>query len=316
MSQRPFRFGVINETTPPADEWRRMVRRAEQLGYDILLIRDHLIPDVFGDQLGPIAALATAAAITERLRIGTLVLSNDYRHPALLAKECATLSALSGGRFELGIGAGWLRAEYQQAGLPFEGAGARIERLEESLRVLRGLWAPGAFSMAGRFYQIDQIEGTPRLTQPPPILLGGGKRSMLQLAGRAADIISMLTTSVASGAMQQDPEERMPASVLQKLDWVREGAGARFDQIELSLIPSVVITDDRRAAAERFIQERGWSGVSPEQIWEMPSVFIGTLEQIAADMWARRAAYGFSYYVVSDTQAEQFAPLVARLAGQ
>ncbi len=316
--QHRFRFGVINEQIPAPADWFATVGQIEQLGYATLLIRDHFIADVFGDQLDPIAALAAAAAATTTLRVGTLVFDNDYRHPVLLAKECATIDYLSGGRFELGIGAGWLRAEYDQAGMPFETAGVRIDRFEEGLQVIKGMWADEPLTFTGKHYRIEALNGTPKpLQQPhPPILIGGGQRRMLTLAGREADIVSILTTSVASGAMVQVMSERTPDGVRQKLAWVRAGAGERFPEIELSLIPSIVITDTRRATTEAFIHSRSWDGVSVEDVWAMPSVLIGSVEQIVDELQQRRDEYGFSYYVIGDDMAEQCAPIVARLAGR
>jgi probable F420-dependent oxidoreductase len=317
-SQRPFRFGVINEQLLPPAEWLVHVRRVEELGYSTFLIRDHMVPDYFGEQYAPLVALAAAAGATGRLRLGTMVLDNDFRHPAMLAKEAATLDALSGGRLELGIGAGWLRNEYERAGMPFDTAGVRIERLEEALRVIDGLWAGGPFSLVGRHYQIDGLELAPLPAQRPrpPIFLGGGHRRMLTMAGRMADIVGLLTTSVASGELVEDVAGRLPAAIEQKLGWIRDGAGERYSQIELSLIPTVILTDDRDAAIADLIAERGWPGVDAEQVRAMPSVLVGSVEQVAADMQARRERYGFSYYVFSDLQAEELAPLVERLGGR
>ena len=315
---RPFRFGVINETTMPPDAWVAHVRRVEELGYATFLIRDHFVPDFFGDQLAPVAALMTAANVTTTLRVGTLVIDNDYRHPVMLAKEMATLDLLSGGRLELGIGAGWLRSEYEKAGMCYDRAGVRISRLEEGLQVLKGLWGAGPFTFDGEHYTISGLEGFPKPLQNPhpPILIGAGKPRMLRLAGREADIVSFLTTSVASGTVEDDPRERLASSVAEKIDWVRQGAGERFDQIELSLIPTVVVTDDRRSWAESTIRERGWDGVTVDDVFEMPSIFAGTLDQIVADMRQRRERYGFSYYVVSDKIMVEFAPVVERLTGR
>jgi probable F420-dependent oxidoreductase len=316
-AHRPFRFGVINEQLLPAGAWLAHVRRVEELGYSTLLIRDHMVPDYFGEQYAPLVALAAAAGATERLRLGTMVIDNDFRHPAMLAKEAASLDVLSGGRLELGIGAGWLRNEYERAGIPFDPAGARIERLEEALLVIDGLWAGGPLAFSGRHYQIDGLGLAPLPAQRPrpPIFLGGGHRRMLTLAGRMADIVGLLTTSVASGELVEDVAGRLPAAIEERLSWVRAGAGPRYSQIELSLIPTVILADDRATAVERLIAERGWPGIGADQVREMPSVLIGTLEEIAADLLARRERYGFSYYVFSDHQAEELAPIVARLSG-
>jgi probable F420-dependent oxidoreductase len=318
MSKRhPFRFGVINEQMQAPAAWFDHVRRVEALGYSTFLLRDHFVPDFFGDQYAPLPALMAAAGVTTTLRLGTMVLDNDYRHPVLLAKEAATLDRLSGGRCELGIGAGWLRGEYDRAGLPFDRAGVRIDRLEEALQVVKGLWADGAFTFAGAHYQVTGIDGVPKPQQRPhpPMLIGGGKERMLRLAGREADIVGILTTDVSRGTLVSDLNERTPAAVMQKVEWIREAAGARFDRIELSLIPTVVITDKRRSQTEALIRENGWDA-TVEEIWEMPSILVGSVEQVVGDLLARREQYGFSYYVVSDEHMEAFAPVVARLAGR
>ena len=314
---RRFRFGMINELPQPAAGWAAHVRQAEAYGYDTFLIRDHFVPDYFGDQLSPLVALMAAASITSKLRVGTLVLSNDYRHPVVLAKEAATLDLLSGGRFELGIGADWLRAEYEQAGMAFDAASVRIQRLEESIKVIKGLFGAAPLTFEGQHYRIQGLSGYPQPTQRPhpPILIGAGQRRMLMLAGREADIVGILTSSVAQGTLDDAPGERLAEAVAQKLAWVRESAGARFDAIELSLVPTIMFTDRRRERTEQLIRERGWEGISVEQVWEMPAMFIGSLDQIAEDLQARREQYGFSYYVISDTQMDACAPLVARLTG-
>jgi probable F420-dependent oxidoreductase len=316
--RRPFRFAVINETILPREAWLDHVRRVEHLGYATFLIRDHFVPDFFGDQLAPLPALMAAAMATTRLRVGTMVLDNDYRHPVMLAKEAATLDLLSGGRLELGLGAGWLRREYEQAGLPYDSAGTRIDRLEESLAILKGLFSGEPVTFSGCHYAIDGLTSHPRPRQRPhpPILIGGGKRRVLTLAGREADIVGVLTTSVAGGTVEDVVNERLPASVEEKIGWIRTGAGERFSRIELSLIPTVLVAGDRRARAAQLISERGWRGVSVDDVLSMPSVLIGSKDEIIEDMLARRDRYGFSYYVVSDTIMEAFAPMVAELAGR
>lgn len=317
-TRRAFRFGVINETIGSAEEWRERVRQTEALGYATFLIRDHLVPDFFGPQLAPLSALMAAAGLTTSLRIGTLVLATDYRHPALLAKEAATLDFLSGGRLELGLGAGWLRREYDSAGIRYDTPGVRIARLAEAIQVLKGLFASAPFSFAGQHFTLNDLEGLPRPVQRPhpPLLIGGGSQRILTLAGTEADIVSLLTTSVATGVVTDDPWERLPAKVAAKLAWVRQGAGDRFPAIELSLVPTILLTDHRHRATEQFIHERGWSGINVEHVWLMPSIFIGSVDQIATDMQQRREEFGISYYVLSDAVLAEMAPLVARLAGR
>lgn len=313
---RRFRFGIINEIPDPAGGWIAHARRVEALGFSTLLLRDHLLPDYFGPQLGPLSAVATAAAVTTRLRVGTLVLDNDYRHPVVLAKEAATIDLLSGGRLELGLGAGWLRAEYDAAGITYDPPGDRIARLEESIGVLKGLFGTGPVNFEGKHYAVRGIDGFPPPAGRvgPTLLLGGGRPRMLRLAGREADVVSLLTSSVARGILDDDPAERSPEAVAEKIEWVREGAGARFPELELSLIPALAL-GARRARARELIERRSWNGVTEEDVWRMPSVLAGAVEQVEEDMRARREALGISYYVFSDRSMEAVMPIVERLSG-
>jgi probable F420-dependent oxidoreductase len=300
-----------------ADGWIEHVREVERLGYDTFLIRDHFLSDFFGDQLAPIPALLAAASATSQLRVGTLVIDNDYRHPVMLAKEAATVDYLSGGRLELGLGAGWLRKEYEAAGMQFDRAGVRIDRLEEAIQIINLLFRDVEVNFAGDHYQVSGITIAPKPTQRPrpPLLIGGGKPRMLRLAGREADIVSLLTTSVASGTVVDDPTERLASTVEQKVGWIREGAGDRFTDIELNLIPTILFSNDREAVAQDLINRRGWD-VSVSDVFEMPSVFIGTLDEIVDQMRRRRDRFGFSYYVISDAEMDAFAPILARLSGR
>jgi probable F420-dependent oxidoreductase len=315
---RPFRFGVIGEGIRSAGELLAEARRAEALGYSTLLLRDHFVPEPFGDQLAPMVALAAAAGATRTLRVGTLVLDNDYRHPVLLAKEAATLDLLSGGRFELGMGAGWLREEYRRAGMPFDAPGVRVGRLEESLRVVKGLLAGPAVTFKGGHYTVDGITGFPAPVQRPrpPILVGAGSRRMLGIAGREADIVGILPRALPAGTISGDLSERSAAAVAEKVGWVREAAGERFGEVELSMVVSVRLARDHREAAERLAAEQGWGGAAAGRVLEMPSVFLGSVERIVDQMQARRERYGFSYHVVSDGAMDTIAPVVERLAGR
>jgi probable F420-dependent oxidoreductase len=316
-NKKPFRFGIINEQMTTRCAWVEAARRAESLGFATFLIRDHMVPDFFGDQFGPVAALMSAADATQTLRIGTLVFDNDYRHPVILAKEAATLDLLSDGRLELGIGAGWLEREYAVAGMPYDRAGVRIDRFIEGLAVIKGLWADGPFCFQGEHYRIDGIDGYPKPAQRPrpPILIGAGQPRMLKLAGREADIVGILTTSVATGTVVDMPSNRMWDTVEQQIGYVREGAGDRFDQIELSTVGTVIVTDDRRGRTEQMIRENGWQGVTVEDVWRMPAVYIGSVDQIVTDLDERRERLGVSYIVVASARVEAVAPIVARLAG-
>jgi len=314
---RRFRFGLLGENIRSATALVQTARRAEAAGFATFLLRDHFIEEPFGHQLAPLTALATVAAATERLRVGSLVLCNDYRHPVLLAKEVATLDLLSGGRFELGLGAGFSRPEYEAAGLPFDPPGVRVDRLAEALQVFKGLFGAAPFTFAGRFYTVTKLDAFPKPMQRPhpPILVGAGGRRMLGIAAREANIIGIQTASLGTGRSVADPSGLLAETIAEKIGWVRQQAGARFDQIELSIVSSVIVAENRREAAERLARERGWQGLSVERVFEMPSIFIGSVDQIVDEMQKRRERYGISYYVVSDRSLETVAPIVERIAG-
>ena len=307
---RPFRFGVAVESAPSREEWITLVRRVEELGYATFLLADHYV-----NEFPPIAALMAAADASRTLRIGSIVFDNDFRHPALLAKEVATLDLLSGGRFELGIGAGWHRPEYEQVGLPFESAGVRISRLEESLSIIRQFFTQEAVTFAGSHYTVTNLQAFPRSLQRPhpPIFIGGGGKRMLSLAGREADIVGLHLKVNDDGTV--DASERSEAAIARKVEWVRQAAGERFAALELNLlIGNVIITEDRQQAAEQFIRERGRSGTTVEQLLASPYLLIGSVEQIAERIQKLREQFGISYIVVGSENMESFAPVVARLA--
>jgi probable F420-dependent oxidoreductase len=315
---RPFRFGVIGEAITTREGLLDTAHRAEELGYSTLLLRDHFVAEPFGDQLAPLVALMAVAGATRTLRVGSLVLDNDYRHPVVLAKEAATLDLLSEGRLELGIGAGWLRDEYDRAGIPFEDPAVRVGRLEESLQVLKGLLAGPGLTFKGEHYTVDGIAGFPAPVQRPhpPILVGAGSRRMLGIAGREADIVGVLPRVLPEGTISGELSERSPERVTRKVDWVRQAAEQRSRQVELSMVLAVALGGDHRQAAERLAVRQGWGAAADELVLEMPSVVAGPADRVAEELQARRDRYGFSYLVVADGDMETFAPVVGRLAGR
>jgi probable F420-dependent oxidoreductase len=307
---RPFRFAVQEHRAPGLKEWKDSARRVESLGYSALYLPDH-----FSDQLAPIAALMSAAHATTTLRIGSLVFDNDYRHPVVLAKEVATLDLLSDGRFDLGLGAGWLASDYEQAGIPYDSPGTRIERLEEGLKVIKGLLAGGSFSFTGKHYRIKEMEGVPLPVQRPhpPIVLGGGGRRMLRLAAREADIVNV-NFDLAEGRVNRDlVRTGLAEATDEKIAWINEAAGERLDQIELSVTIFLAnITDDRETLAAGVA---GGLGADPQAVLDMPHFLIGTADQMVDDLQRRRERYGISYVIVPGEVAEGFAPVVERLVG-
>ncbi len=311
LKTRPFRFGVVTERAVPSREnWVTLARKAEDLGYATLLVPDHFITE-----FPPLTALMAAADATKTLRIGSFVFDNDFRHPALLAKEVAALDLLSDGRFEFGIWAGWHQPEYKSAGLPFDRAGVRINRLEEALKIIKQFFTEETVTFTGDHYTVTDLVALPKpLQRPhPPILMGGGGKKLLTLAGQEADIIG-LSPRVNDGGMV-DPFERTEAALAQKVEWVRQAAGERFATVELNIFPTdVIIAQDQPQAAEQYMCERGLSGVATEQLVASPYVLIGTTEQLVERIQRWREQFGISYLAIKLEDMEKFAPIVARLA--
>ena len=307
---RAFRFGVEEHRASSAREWRERARLFESLGYSTLFLPDH-----FGEQLSPIAALMSAADATTTLRIGSLVFDNDYRHPVVLAKEAATLDLLSDGRLEFGLGAGWMTSDYEQTGIPLDPPGTRIERMAEGLEIIKRFFAGGAVSFEGKHYKVQGVDGFPAPVQKPhpPIIVGGGGRRMLRLAAQQADIVSVnykLTEGRVNSALVRTG---LAEATDEKLAWIKEAAGDRFSNIELCATIFVAnVTDDRDGAAAAFAVGIGAEG---REVLEMPHFLIGTIDQMVEDLQARRERYGISYVVFPDAAAESLAPVVERLTG-
>jgi probable F420-dependent oxidoreductase len=307
---RPFRFAVQEHRAPSASAWKDTARQIESLGYAALYLPDH-----FTDQLGPIAALMAAADATTTLRVGSLVFDNDYRHPVVLAKEAATLDLLSDGRFDLGLGAGWLASDYEQAGIQLDAAGIRISRMEEALQIIKGLFAGGSFSFAGEHYTVKDIEGSPVPVQKPhpPIVLGGGGRRMLRLAAREADIVN-INFDLREGRVSRNlVRTGLAAATDEKVAWIKEAAGDRLEDIELSVTIFVAnLTGDRESAATAMA---AGLGAEASDVLDLPHFLIGSVDDLVEDLVRRRDRYGISYVIVPGEVAEMFGPVVARLAG-
>jgi probable F420-dependent oxidoreductase len=292
------------------ESWVRLAQRVESLGYDVLTMPDH-----FGDQLAPVPALAAAAAATNTLRVGALVFDNDYRHPVVFAKEMATLDVLSGGRVELGLGAGWLTTDYEQSGIAHDPAGVRIDRMVEGLRVIKGLMADGPFSFEGTHYRIAGLDGCPKPVQRPhpPIVIGGGGRRMLSIAAREANTVGVNANLRAGRIGPEMAEDVTPAAFQRKIGWVREAAGDRFDALELEVQAFfLAVTDDREATAAAVGQA---FSMAAADVLQVPLVLIGTVAQIADELRRRRETYGLSYLTVGADVMESFAPVVELLSG-
>lgn len=319
---RPFRFGVQARSARNRKEWTELARRAEAYGYAVLTMPDH--PN---DQFATIPGLMAAADATTTLRLGQLVLTNDFKHPVVLAKELATLDVLSEGRLEIGIGAGHVGEDYAQVGIEFDDRRTRVDRLLESVEVIRGLMAEGPLTFAGKHYHIKDLDGFPKPVQArPPLLIGGGGRRMLTFAAKHADIVGVNgTTGLGAqspnwtGAVRSAPPggreliATMTAEAVDdKVQLLREVAGERYQQLELNIrtyMTSVVsdVGAGIDAMARRLLVDEAFLRTSPYAL-------IGPPAKLAEELLARRERWDFSYIIVSADDMDAFAPVVARLA--
>jgi probable F420-dependent oxidoreductase len=282
-------------------------RRVEASGYQTLVMPDH-----FGPRLALAPALVLAAEATSRLRVGSFVYDNDFRHPAVLAQEVASIDLLTDGRFEFGLGAGWLKSEYDAAGIPFDQGGTRVERMAEALAIIKALFSESPLTFEGRHYRLAGLIGSPKPKQRPhpPILIGGGGRRLLTLAAQEADVISIMPRSRRDGGGLEEADASAKAFE-RKLAWIRDGAGDRFSRIELNtLVQSVVISDHPLEAAAPLAREYG---VEAEELLETPLVLIGSVDQIAETLERRRERFGLSYITVFEKDLESMAKVIARL---
>ena len=308
---RPFRFGIQLANARSGAEWAELARKAEDLGYSTLFVPDH-----FEDNLAPVPALMAAADATHTLRLGSLVLDNDFKHPAVTAKEAATIDLLSEGRLELGVGAGWMASDYDRTGIPMDDHAIRVDRLAEGIAVLKGLFAEGPFSYEGQHYRLTELDGRPKPVQRPhpPLLVGGGRPRVLRLAAQEADIVGV-NPAIRAGRITAEAGRDGAATVTdRKLQWVREGAGDRYESIEINfLIFACVLTEDRRSTVDNMAP---LFGLEPEDLDGYPHAWIGTVDQICDDLVAGRDRWDASYLVVQGADAmTAAAPIVARLAG-
>ena len=311
MAQKKFRFAVQNSRGASRDDWMTKARRVEELGYSTLFIPDH-----FDDQLAPSPAMMCALDATTTLRVGGLVFDNDYRHPLIFAKEMATMDVLSGGRVEIGIGAGWMKSDYDAAGMSYDRTGVRISRMAEAVTIIKGLLhEDGPVSFSGTYYNITDHNGLPKPVQKPhpPILIGGGGKRVLSIAAREADIIGV-NFNLEQGAVNRKVLQTGDAATTdEKIRWIRDAAGERFDDLELNVTIFVpIVTDDRMKMAERIAP--GY-GMSPEEALDSPHVLIGNANEIIDTLQQRRERYGFTYIAFSGESYEAMAPVVKQLAG-
>ncbi|NQV97358.1 MAG: TIGR03621 family F420-dependent LLM class oxidoreductase [Acidimicrobiaceae bacterium] len=335
-SHRPFRFGVQVGSCPNRESWVDLAKRVEANGFDVLTMPDH-----FNDQFSPIPALMTVANATTTLRIGTLVLDNDFRHPVVLAKDLSTMDVLSNGRVEIGIGAGWLVSDYADSGITFDHSSVRVKRLEESIAVIKGAMGSTSFSFTGDHYSIDDYNGFPKSIQlpHPPILIAGGGKQILAIAAREANIIGIANTKtpnfgpeiigqmsaaarrahLGSGTPMEPINSAAIASLSaeaidKKISEIRIQAGDRMSQIELNIRAFMInITHDAKTAIENLARNLG---VQPRAMAENPFALIGPPSKLIEDLYSRRERWGISYVLVGADDVDTFAPVVAELSGR
>jgi probable F420-dependent oxidoreductase len=313
VHNRKFRFGVIVPKATSGKELTELARRAEGSGYSTLFVPDHFIDH----DLAPTVALAHAAAVTDSLRIGPLVLGNDYKHPVVLAREAATLDLLSDGRLELGIGAGWMTADYEKAGMPLDPASVRIARLAESIAILKGLFADGPFTFHGEHYRVTELDGQPKPVQRPfpPFVIGGGAPKILGLAAREAQIVGInANLRSGSGEDRRAVQSLTPAATDQKLDWLKNAAGERFDDLEVQTLVGFVRVDGYGARIVEMMAES--FGISVDDARMVPVTLVGTPDEMVEMLERRRERWQMSYVVVPSEAVDAFAPVVERLAGR
>ena len=311
---RPFKFLADGRAVGTGRELAERARRAEAMGFSQLCIPDHLI-----DQLAPVPAMATIAAATTKLRIGAFVFNNDLRHPAVLAQDLASLDVLSEGRLDVALGAGWNKPEYDEIGLAFDPVATRVDRLEEAISVFKGLFADGPFSFEGRFYTIRERDGQPKPVQKPhpPFLIGGGGRRTLSIAGREANIVGLAPRILSE--QRSDPRSLTFAAAEEKIGWVREAAGERFDDLEFNIYPStwpVSVTDDARAEARKvidYLRGRAAVDLTEDEVLDSPHLFIGSIDGLVEKFEGLRERLGITSIMVGEI--DELAPVVERLAG-
>jgi probable F420-dependent oxidoreductase len=319
---RPFRFGLQCYNAASPQEWRDQARHAEALGFGTFSVADHVLGPgpalaAMGHPVQDVAAvpaMAVAIEATSTITIGSRVFCTDYRQPVMFAKELATLAFFAEGRLEIGIGAGWLQGEYEAMGTQWDPAGVRIDRMVETIGLIRAHFAEGELDVHGTYVHATGFEGAPRVpTGLPPIMIGGGAERVLGIAGREADIVS-LNFNNSSGKLGAASYGTSTADITaQKIEWIRAGAGARFDDLELEIAAySTVVTDEREEAVAKMAARLG---LEPEEFAQHPHALIGSVEEICDLLVERRETFGISYVTFAARHVDAVAPIVARLAG-
>jgi len=305
---RKIRFATQSGGQPTGADWLDRAKRLEDIGYATISMPDHMV----GGAWSNLPALGAAAAVTTRLRLGNLVLDNDFRNPVVLAREYATLDVISNGRVEVGLGAGWYDRDYRSTGIRFDRGRVRVARLAEGVTLMKRLFTEDEVTFEGTYYRTSQSECRPKTVQQPrpPFLIAAGGPQILELAGREADIVAVIAPG--AGVRPPAPDDVAATGVRRQLDLVRAAAGARFAEIELSCFVDVTLTDDR----EKTIAELAEKGnVDPAVLGSSVYRGIGTLDQIREHIVRVRRETGITYFCLRGPHVEELAPVVRDLAG-
>jgi len=307
----PFRFGV--EMMAPFDgmSWADSAKEVEALGYSTLFVPDH-----FHEGYGPITAMATAAMATTTLKVGPMVLACDFRHPAVLARELASIDVLSQGRLEVGLGAGYQETDYDRSGITMDAPGVRVSRLIEHTLVLQLLFGNGPATFDGQYYQITDLDGTPKPFRDggPPIIIAGGGQRLLTFAASTADIIGVNPSLPSAKDRANAGRDALEAAIDEKFEWIRDSAGDRFESLEFTAWLSVAhVTEDATAVAEKMSHR---FAAPPDDVLASPIILVGNESQIDDQLHRRRERWGYSYHVLQADRAHEFAPIVQRLTGR
>ena len=320
----PFRFGLQAYAPESGKQWRELARKAESTGFSSFHLADHIIgpgPALAAtghpvQTVAAIPAMAVAAEATSTIKVGCRVLCVDYRNPVMLAKEVATLDFFSEGRLELGLGAGWLQGEYEAVGIAFDRAGVRLDRFEEVIGLLRASFAEGELNIDTTHVHAVGFEAVPKpfTKSGPPIMIGGGAQRILTIAGREADIVS-LNFNNSSGKLGAEGIGSSTAEHTdQKIQWIRNGAGERFDQIEIEIAAYfTVVTPDGAGTRAKMAP---MFGMTPEVFAEHPNVLIGSVDEICDRIVERRERFGISYTSFGASVMDSVIPVVERLSGK
>ena len=307
---RPIRFATQTGGAPTAEEWSARAKRIQALGYDTLAMPDHMV----GGAWAALPALAALAQVTTKLRLGTLVMDNDFRNPVVFAREVAVLDVLSGGRFELGIGAGWSDRDYQGTGIPFDRGRVRVARLAEAVTLMKRLFSEEQVDFSGTYYTVAKAECRPKTVQQqhPPFLIAGGGPEILALAGREADIVAIVPAGITgSGQLVRDAVTL--ETLERQAEVVRSAAGSRADAVEFSMFLDCVLTDDREKTITEMAEK---AKADPELIRASAYRGIGTLDEISAHVKKIRDAVGVTYFCLRGPDVEKLGPVVSELAGR